>query len=62
MDENPIKEYQTRIKYVLKENSVIVSEGTIVINPIAPYLKGLVRLHNEARSMRPLINCIQAPC
>ena len=62
MDKDPTEKYQTKIKDVLKENGVSVSEKTTAMNPIAPKLKGLVKLHKEARPMRPLVNYIQSPC
>ena len=61
MDKYPTKKYQTKIKDVLNENGVSMSERTTAMNPIAPKLKGLVKLHKEARPMRPLVNCIQSP-
>ena len=51
IDKDSPKEYQLRIKDVLKENGVIVSERTTVVNSIAPMLKGLVKLNRDARSM-----------
>jgi len=58
----PTEEYETRIGDVSKENCVIVSERTVAMNKITPKLKGLVKLHKEARPMRPLVNCTQSPC
>ena len=39
----------------MKKNGVTVSERTVAMNPIAPKFKGLVKLHKEARHMRPLV-------
>ena len=61
IDKDPTEEYQTRIKDVLKENCVINSDRTTVMKPIAPKLKGPVKLHKEARLMTPLVNCNQPP-
>ena len=57
MNKEPTKEYKTRIKDVLKENGVIVSERSVAMNQIASKLKGLVKLRKEARPMRVLVNC-----
>ena len=59
MDIDPTDEYQTRINQTSKENHVIVSERTTTMNLITPKLKGLVKLHKEARLVRPLVICIQ---
>jgi hypothetical protein len=31
------------------------------MNPTAPKLKGLTKLHKESRPIRPPVNCIQSP-
>ena len=43
----------------MKENEVIVNEKTTTMNPTAPKPEELVKLHKEARPMRPLVDCIQ---
>ena len=47
---------------MLKQNNVPGNVRTLEMNPVAPKLKGLVKLHKADRPMRPLVNCIQSPC
>ena len=59
MEKDPTEEYnKTRSEETLKKKtvSVIVSENTVAMNPISPKLKGLVKLHKEARPIKPLVN------
>ena len=62
LTKDPTQKYQEDLKAVLKQNNVPGNVRTLEMNPAAPKLKGLVKLHKADRPMRPLVNCIQSPC
>jgi len=60
---DPTNKYQAVLKRTLNENKMFEKTRNYIIemNPTAPTLKGLIKLHKQDKPIRPLINFIGAP-
>uniref|UniRef100_A0A1B6C8J6 Reverse transcriptase domain-containing protein n=1 Tax=Clastoptera arizonana TaxID=38151 RepID=A0A1B6C8J6_9HEMI len=65
LNKNPTAIYQKRIKNLINNSKVLFDKNEIgylkMINPAAPELRGLPKVHKEGVPIRPLVNYTSAP-
>jgi len=62
---DPTKNFQAQIRKTIKESKTLIPNDTrwkyINMNPSAPSIKGLIKLHKPDQPIRPVVNWQNAP-
>jgi hypothetical protein len=65
MPTDPPKTYQTSVRRTINSSKTLIPQDTkwkyINMNPSAPTIKGLIKLHKQNQSIRPVVNWRNAP-
>jgi hypothetical protein len=65
MTEDPTPRYQKDVKEIVKKCKTIIDKPSqykyIQMNPQAPKLNGLIKMHKETQPIRPVVNYRCAP-
>jgi len=62
---NPTKSFQNQIRKTISCNTTLIPKDSkwryVDLNPSAPTIKGLIKLHKPDRPIRPVVNWRNAP-
>jgi hypothetical protein len=62
---NPTKSFQSQIRRVINNSKTLIRPNSkwkhINMNPTAPSIKGLIKLHKPGHTIRPVVNWKGAP-
>jgi hypothetical protein len=62
---NPTNSFQNKVRTTINKSTHLIPKDTrwkhINLNPSAPTIKGLIKLHKEDQPIRPVVNWRQAP-
>jgi hypothetical protein len=62
---DPTNTFQTEIKNTIKQSRTLIPSDSkwkyINLNPSAPSIKGLIKLHKQGQPIRPVVNWHNAP-
>ena len=62
---DPANKFQTKVRKVIKESNCSIPQAEkwryINLNPTAPTIKGLIKIHKPQHPIRPIVNWKNAP-
>jgi hypothetical protein len=62
---DPTKAFQTQIRKTIKDSKTLIAQDNkwkyINLNPSAPSIKGLIKVHKPDQPIRPIVNWCQTP-